>query len=94
MAAKEEQSQQKAEEAVVKAFDKPADPKPAKKGVAKYIGQASTRRISVKDWSSIGIAAESDTIWHFGNSFQIPLDQLSSDQVEYLRRDGLFSVGG
>jgi len=92
--AEKEQDTKEAEQAISKAFAKPADPEPAESGFAKYNGQASTRRITKADWASIGIKADFDTIWHFGNDFQISLDDLSDEQVDYLRRDGLFTVGG
>lgn len=58
---------------------------------AQYVGTADVRRVTQKDWESIGIKA--DTLeWNRGNNFKIPLADVSPDVVNYLQGDSGFKI--
>lgn len=56
-----------------------------------YLGEASRRIIRAADWESIGLKGET-VEFGFSNDFRLPAKDFSSDQIDYFRRDGRFSV--
>lgn len=61
----------------------------------KYIGVATNRIITKKDWKGIGIEGENvkDAEWNFGNGFRLPTKDFNEKQVHYLLKvDGRFKA--
>lgn len=61
---------------------------------ARYIGTANVRVISKRDWETIGIVDQPQTVWHSRNSWLIPRDQFSGDAWRYLEKDNGFVYMG
>lgn len=54
-----------------------------------YIGPASTRLISDKDWQGVGLRGETVS-WDITNDFQLPISGFTKEQLAVLRKDGYF----
>ena len=66
--------------------------KPAKGKFVVYTGDATRRILSPEDWERAGLKGENN-VWGFHNSFRIPAEDFTNDQIEYLvKTDGKFKV--
>lgn len=68
-----------------------APSKPKSKFVV-YTGDATRRILSPEDWERVGLKGENN-VWGFHNSFRVPAEDFTNDQIEYLTKtDGKFKV--
>lgn len=51
-------------------------------GVVRYIGLSDARVIRKQDWKAVGVT-QGDCVWIKDNKFEIPIDKLSSDAVNW-----------
>lgn len=88
------QSEAVAKSEISKAFDGSKNvPGEAEEGKVKYVGPASTRRVTASDWEAVGIVGAKDATWNFANEFVVPTSKFSEEQLEVLRRDPGFKIG-
>lgn len=88
------QSEAAAKSEISKAFDGSKNvPGDAEEGKVKYVGPASTRRISASDWEAVGVVGAKDVVWNFANDFVVSKDKFTEEQLEILRRDSGFKIG-
>ena len=51
--------------------------------VLAYVGTSDVREIDTTGWKAVGVKDQKLVRWDSSNGFQIPLDQLSADALEY-----------
>lgn len=54
--------------------------------VVQYVGTSDVRVIYATDWKVIGIEHD-DVVWHHGNNWQVPVNDLSEEVLEYCEKD-------
>lgn len=62
------------------------------KKYVRYIGRASVREITDKQWSNTGVKDQSSTYWNVRNGWKIPMADLSDGALDYLASDAGFVV--
>lgn len=65
------------------------------KNFIKYVGAATRRVISKKDWKQVGIEGEDvkENVWNFQNDMKLPTGDFNGQQLAYLLKvDGRFKA--
>lgn len=65
------------------------------KNFIKYVGMATRRVITKKDWKHLGIEGDDvkETIWDFSNGMKVPAEGFNGQQLSYLLKvDGRFKA--
>lgn len=65
------------------------------KNFIKYIGMATRRVITKKDWKAVGIEGDDvkEVIWDFSNGMKLPAEGFNGQQLSYLlKADGRFKA--
>lgn len=57
-----------------------------------YIGPATRRIISSSDWLAADVKDMPTTEWNFQNGMKVPASKMSSEALDYLKRDGSFRL--
>lgn len=76
---------------IVKEEDKKLDGASKSESVM-YVGRASRREISAKDWENVGASGQSDTAWGWENDLSIPAENFSEAALKYLQSDPGFMI--
>ncbi len=58
----------------------------------KYKGSADARTISDKEWAAIGVEDQKSLAWDGTNDFTVAGDDIVDGALDYLRKDGEFSL--
>lgn len=54
---------------------------------AKYVGTATTRRMSRRDWAAVGVADQGDVVFNRANGYVVSTDQFNEAALAKLAED-------